>query len=223
MTNSLIHLTNQLPANHVVNSSTFSATWSPNRTIQASSIRFQLSVTESNLYHQGKLQMHPLGKTSQSPSFATRRCLAESHPWPVNVTAFTKFGDVRKENECLQEPYHTNKQMSYTQKFNDCKSGWCIAPVQHKFSMNKTIQKLKGFSVEPKTHNYGPFQTKTRDTYTSKCHHGESTSVLDQWEYTTKCNVDQTCWGFRIQANKLGFWMIPSVPLLGHSSRFKKA
>jgi hypothetical protein len=46
---------------------------------------------------------------------------------------------------------------------------------------------------------------------------------LDQWEYTTKCNVDQTCWGFRIQANKLGFWMIPSAPLLGHSSRFKKA
>jgi hypothetical protein len=48
------------------------------------------------------------------------------------------------------------------------------------FSMNKTIQKLKGFSVEPKTHNYGPYQTKTRHTHTSKCHHGESTSVLDQ-------------------------------------------
>jgi hypothetical protein len=48
------------------------------------------------------------------------------------------------------------------------------------FSMNKTIQKLKGFSVEPKTHNYGPYQTKTRHTYTSKCHHGLSTSVLDQ-------------------------------------------
>ncbi len=138
----------------------------------------------------------------------------------------------KRKNECLQETYHTNKQMSYKQKFNECKSGWCIAPVQHRISMNKTIQKLKGFSVtkrvqcRTKDPQLWPIPNKTRHTYTSKCHHGESTSVLDQWEYTTKCNelgLGLTCWGFRIQANKLGFWMIPSAPLLGHSSRFKKA
>ncbi len=205
MTNSFIHLTNQLPANHVVNSSTFSASWSPNRTIQASSIWFQISVTESNLYHQGKLQMHPLGKTSQSPSFATRRCLAESHPWPVNVTAFTKFGDVRKEkmNVSKKLTTQTNKWVMHRSSMS-AKVADALLLCSTEFSMNKTIQKLKGFSVTKSV------QCRTKDPQLWPIPNKNQTYILQMpswWIYISfgSVRIHHKVQWIRVRSNMLRF------------------